>query len=165
MTDSTVTKAQSESPVVQATELAGTYESSRDAMKEIEDAFNYWSGQISATSLQLCYAVVAANWVIFGSINKIIHSQWAIWSLTTVLLALAFNLVVAYGLAEWMRCRFGYAESDRKRWEAEFQREKNGPSKWPYTKHIERVSIAIRLVKVVLPLVSGILLIIGTLRQ
>jgi hypothetical protein len=30
----------------------GIYESSTDALKEINDAFDYWSGQITATSLQ-----------------------------------------------------------------------------------------------------------------
>jgi hypothetical protein len=47
----------------------GIYESSTDALKEIDDAFDYWSGQITATSVQMCYALIGANWVVFGSVE------------------------------------------------------------------------------------------------
>jgi hypothetical protein len=39
----------------------GIYESSTDALKQINEAFDYWSGQITATSLQMCYALIGAN--------------------------------------------------------------------------------------------------------
>jgi hypothetical protein len=42
-------------------EAAGTYESSTDALKEISAAFDYWSGQVTATNLQMCYGLIAAN--------------------------------------------------------------------------------------------------------
>jgi hypothetical protein len=70
----------------------GIYESSTDALKQINEAFDYWSGQITATSLQMCYALIGANWVIFGSVENILHSRYAIVSLLLVLLALAFNM-------------------------------------------------------------------------
>jgi hypothetical protein len=87
----------------------GIYESSTDALKEIDGAFDYWSGQVTATSLQMCYALIGANWVVFGSVGNILHSRYAIVSLLFVLLALTFNMVSAYALAEYMRIRFGYA--------------------------------------------------------
>jgi len=90
----------------------GIYESATDALKEIDDAFDYWSGQITATSLQMCYALIGANWVIFGSVGNILHSRYAIVSLFLVLLALTFNMVSAYALAEYMRSRFGQPRSD-----------------------------------------------------
>jgi hypothetical protein len=60
-----------------------------------------------------------------------------------------------------MRSRFGYAVSDRKRWEAEFQHEKIESTTWPYSKWTEGASVATRIIKVILPLASGICLIIG----
>jgi hypothetical protein len=139
----------------------GTYGSSTDALKEIDDAFDYWSGQVTATSLQMCYALIGANWVVFGSVGNILHSRYAIVSLLLVLLALTFNMISAYALAEYMRSRFGSAVSDRKRWEAEFQDEKIQSTTWPYSKWTEGASIAMRMFKVILPLASGVCLIIG----
>jgi hypothetical protein len=142
-------------------DLTGIYASSTDALKQINEAFDYWSGQITATSLQMCYALIGANWVIFGSVGSILHSRYAIVSLLLVLLAPALNMVSSYALAECMRGRFGYAVSNRKRWEAEFQHEKVESTTWPYSKWTEEASIATRLIKVILPLASGICLIIG----
>jgi hypothetical protein len=70
-------------------------------------------------------------------------------------------MVSAHALAEYMRSRFGYAVSDRKRWEAEFQHEKVQSTAWPYSKWTEAASIATRMIKVILPLASGVCLIIG----
>jgi len=58
-------------------EAAGTYKSSTDALKETKTAFDYWSGQVTATSLQMCYGLIAANWVVFGSVGNILHSGYA----------------------------------------------------------------------------------------
>jgi hypothetical protein len=66
----------------------GICESWTDALKEISGAFDYWSGQITATSLQTCYALIGANWVVFGSVGNIFHSgmrsclcSWFYWRL------------------------------------------------------------------------------------
>jgi hypothetical protein len=139
----------------------GIYESSTDALKEVYEAFDYWSGQITATSLQMCYALIGANWVIFGSVGNILRSPYAIMSLLLVLLALTFNMLSAYALAEYMRSRFGYAVSDRKRWEAEFQHVKIESTTWPYSKWTQGASVATRMIKMILPLASGVCLIIG----
>jgi hypothetical protein len=144
-------------------EATGTYKSSTDALKEIRTAFDYWSGQVTATSLQMCYGLIAANWVVFGSVGNILHSGYAVASLFLVMLALTFNMVSAYGLAEYMRGRFGYAVFDPKRWEAEFQQEKIKPTTWPYSNWTQGASIATRAIKIILPLASGVCLIIGAI--
>jgi hypothetical protein len=147
------------------TPIAGTYSSSQGALEELEEAFNYWSGQVSATSLQLCYALIAAIWLIFGSVKGILGSSCATLALFAVLLALATNLISSYAFAEFSRCRFGYAEKDRRRWETEFQAERNKASKWPYTPASERASIILRGVKTFLPLFGGVLLIVAAIRK
>jgi hypothetical protein len=141
----------------------GTYETSKDALAEISDAFNYWSEQITATSLQMCYALIGANWVIFGSVGNILHNRYAMLSLLLVMAAVAFNLLSSYVLAEYLRTRFDYGASHQDLWEKEFQKEKSKATTWPYAKWMEGATIAIRLIKVILPLASGVSLIAGAL--
>ena len=141
----------------------GVYESSEDALKELQDAFNYWSGQVTTTSVQMCYAVIGANWVVFGSVGNILASRWAIASLITVLLALTLNMVSSLGFAEWMRCRFDWADRNRRKWDEQFNEEKKKHSTWPYSDAIEKLGIAMRYARVLVPLASGVLLIIGAI--
>lgn len=143
----------------------GVYDSAEDALKELAEAFNYWSSQVTTTSVQMCYAVIGANWVVFTSVGKILSNSWARASLATVLLALAVNLVSSLGLAEWMRRRFEKADKDRPGWDTEFKREKDKHGVWPYTVGVERMGIALRYVKVLLPLSSGLMLVIGAVLQ
>ena len=143
----------------------GVYDSAEDALKELFESFNYWSSQVTATSVQMCYALIGANWVIFTSVGKILQNAWAIASLTTVMLALALNMVSSLGFAEWMRRRFDRADKNRSAWEVEYEREKNKHSVWPYSESVERASIVFRYAKVLLPLASGLLLIIGAFTQ
>ena len=53
------------------TKGVGVYDSAEDALKELFGAFNYWSSQVTATSVQMCYAVIGANWVVFTSVGNI----------------------------------------------------------------------------------------------
>jgi hypothetical protein len=144
---------------------AGVYDSAEDALKELFEAFNYWSSQVTTTSVQMCYALIGANWVVFTSVGKILQNAWAIASLTTVMLVLALNMVSSLGFAEWMRRRFDKADEDRSGWAAEFEREKGKHGVWPYSESLERASIVLRYVKVLLPLASGLMLIIGAFSQ
>lgn len=144
-----------------AKQNVGIYDSAEDALKELFEAFNYWSSQVTSTSVQMCYALIGANWVVFGSVGHILQNRWAIASLATVLLALALNTVSSLGFAEWMRCRFESADKDRRKWQKEFGDETLKHSLWPYTKRLNDISIALRYAKVLLPLSSGVLLILG----
>ncbi len=141
----------------------GIYASAEDALKELADSFNYWSGQVTTTSVQMCYAVIGANWVVFSSVGRILQNRWAISSLITVLVALTLNMISSLGFAEWMRRRFEKADANRKNWEKEFESEAKKPGKWPYTAGIENAGIAMRYAKVLLPLVGGALLIVGAI--
>ena len=88
------------------TKGVGVYDSAEDALNELFESFNYWSSQVTATSVQMCYAVIGANWVVFTSVGKILNNAWAMASLTTVLLALTLDMESSLGIAEWMRRRF-----------------------------------------------------------
>lgn len=141
----------------------GTYDTSKDALKELGAAFDYWSGQITSTSLQMCYALVGANWVIFGSMGNIMRNGYAVTSLLLVMLAVTFNMLSAYVLVEYVRKKFDYGVYHPEQWEADFQKENKKPTTWPYDKWMETTAIGMRIIKVVLPLASGVCLIVGAI--
>src|SRR5664280_261599 len=135
------------------------YESPQDALKKVSSEFGYWTGNLTDTSLQMCYALIAANWLVFGSVNGILHSRWARLSLFIVLLALASSVVTAWVFSESMRKLIDYAESDTDRWEKEFKQAAGKKVPWPFTKRMEIIGIWSRWVKAGLTLLSGALLI------
>src|SRR5689334_22277255 len=92
------------------------YESPTEALKKVCSEYEYWSGKLTETSLQMCYAVIASNWVVFGSVNGILGNMWAKLSLLMVILALATNIIGAWLLSEQLRTRVEYGEADGLRW-------------------------------------------------
>jgi hypothetical protein len=146
---------------VPATTASGAYTNPVEALKDVGGAFNDWSGVLTSTSLQMCYAIVAANWVIYGSINAILDSWWAILSLGSVLLALGANMVVAYWMAKLHLNQFRYAEDNLNVWKEEFDKHGSSSHPWPFTQTIETVGLYSRRLKVWLPVVGAVLLFIG----
>ena len=50
-----------------------------EALKKVTSEFEYWSGKLTETSMQMCYALIGANWVVFGWLNGILNNVWAKW--------------------------------------------------------------------------------------
>jgi hypothetical protein len=142
---------------------AGVHESPIAALRDVCSAYDDWSKGLTDSSLQMCFALVAANWLVFGSVAGIRQHGWAMASLFLVLAALAFNLLGAYSMAEWFRRRVEYAEADGARWKSEFVRYSNIRHPWPYTRNVEVASKVLRFLKMALPLVSGVGLIVAAL--
>jgi hypothetical protein len=142
----------------------GIHETSIAALKDVCGAYNDWSKGLTDTSLQMCLGLVAANWLVFGSVKGIVNNRWAMGSLFLVLSALACNLLGSYCMSEWFRIRIEYAESDIARWESEYCRYSGIRHAWPYTENIECASKFLRLTKMVLPLASGAAFIVAALK-
>src|SRR5207247_6737303 len=68
------------------------HETPQKALEEVGNQFNHWSGKLTENSLQMCYALIGANWVVYGSVGQILQSQWAKLSLLMVILTLAINV-------------------------------------------------------------------------
>jgi hypothetical protein len=134
-----------------------------EALKKVCSEYEYWSGKLTETSLQMCYAVIAANWVVFGSLNGILNSAWAKWSLLMVILALAANIVGAWLLSESLRKRVEYGESDNARRTEEFGKCSTTSSPWPFTQGIEDTGRWMRIIKAAFTLLAGTLLIVGAI--
>ena len=139
------------------------YSSAAEALRKVTSEFEYWSGKLTETSLQMCYALIAANWVVFGSLNGILNSVWAKWSLLMVLFALAANIVGAWLLSERLRKRVEYGEADNARWEKEFDTFSTTSSSWPFTDTIQDTGRWMRIIKAVFTLLAGAFLIAGAI--
>jgi hypothetical protein len=127
------------------------------ALEAVRSDFNYWSEKLTDTSLQLSFAVIAANWAVFGSVNKVLENDWAKYSLFLVLLSLGISLAGSKWMSELHRVRYEYAESDPARWEREFTASVGRRVAWPFTDDIERLGRILRLCKTWLPLGGGVL--------
>ena len=141
----------------------GLYATPADAQKAVAAAYDYWSGNLTTSSLQMNYALIGANWIIFGSVNGILASFWAKWSMLLVLVALVVNVLGSWILSGRLRSRSFYAESDYERWNREFEDAKGKQTPWPFTATIDGIGKWMRWVKAALTIASGVFLIIGAL--
>jgi len=138
------------------------FKSPTDALKEgVKESFHYWSGKLTDTSVQLSYALIAANWAVYGSLQGILGNRWSICSLFLVIFSLIVNLFGAKLIAELSFKRIKYAEENPERWRKEFEQSRSGSSAWPYTPAIERLGRATREVRLYLPLIAGVLFLVS----
>lgn len=141
----------------------GLYASPDDALIKVSGEFEYWTAQLTDTSLQMCYALIGANWVVFGSVSGILKSNWSKWSMVLVLVALFCNVLGTLILSESLRRRVAYGESDPARWAREYQEGMGKDVPWPFTYGIQNVGTWLRWIKVGLTLASGLCLIVGAI--
>jgi hypothetical protein len=137
------------------------YQSPAEALKAIRDDYLHWTGKLSDTSLQLSYAVIAANWAAFGSVSGVLASFWSKVSVGLVVITLGLGVVGAKLMGEKLRERIKYAETDSSQWNAEFTESVNSPSSWPYTPAIDLLGLRMRQAKTWIPLAAGISFIIA----
>jgi hypothetical protein len=139
----------------------GGYKDPTDALEKVGAAFNDWSAYLTTTSLQMCYAVIAGDWIIYQKVDAMRKSPFAKWSMTAVMVALLVNVSASFIMSELHKRRYKYAEDDANRWRDLFIKCAGTSDPFPYTKMIERVGFVTRIIKFVLPLAGGVLLIIG----
>lgn len=53
------------------------YQNPNDALKAVREDYLYWTGKLTDTSWQLSYAIIAANWAVFGSVDKLLGNLWS----------------------------------------------------------------------------------------
>lgn len=139
------------------------YASADEALKKVGSEFEYWTGRLTDASTQMCYALIGANWAIFGSVHGILSNGWAKCSLILVLVTLATGVAGAWYLSEALRRRVAYAEENLDRWEREYEHATQKGVSWPFTRAIEGCGLLLRWIKSTFTLLSGLFLIIGAL--
>lgn len=141
--------------------LPVTYESPSEALEAVRSDFLYWSEKLTDTSLQLSFAVIAANWAVFGSVDRVLGNAWAKYSLFLVLLSLGISLAGSKLMSEMHRSRYEHAEGDPERWKKEFRDVMGKRDPWPFTHGIEFLGRVLRECKTWLPLAGGLLFLIA----
>jgi hypothetical protein len=141
----------------------GLYASADEALRKVTSEFEYWSGKLTETSLQMCYAIIGANWVVFGSVNGIFGNQLAKWSIVLVLLAMGSSVLGTWIMSELMRRRIGYGEGAPEKWAKEYAASIGKDVAWPFTDAMQNLGKYMRWIKAMLTLASGICLIIGAI--
>jgi hypothetical protein len=149
---------------LQASDANGLYASPQEGLKKVSSEYEYWSGKLTETSLQPCYAVIGANWVVFGSVNGVLNNAWAKWSLLMVMIALGSNVVAALMLSESLRKQMDYGESHRDKWAQEFKDAIGKEVAWPFTDRIQNTGRVLRWIKGPFSIGGAILLLIGFIR-
>jgi len=143
----------------------GVHETQQKALEKVGSEFEYWSGKLTETSLQMCYALIGANWVVFGSVGGILNSDLAKWSLLMVMLTLASNVIGTWCLSESIRRRFEWAEGHEADWKTQFDDAVGKRVPFPFTTFHESVGFWMRQIKAVFPLIGAIFLIVGAVRK
>jgi hypothetical protein len=147
----------------------GLYANPQEALKVIVANYEYWTGRLTETSVQMAYAVIGANWIIFGSVNGILSNIWAKLSLLCALLSLAAGVIGAWFLCEALGRRGNFGDDYPEKWEKEYgdfiKRKTTQPKHdpWPITKFIELTSAWSRNLKAAFVLLGALLLIVGTI--
>jgi hypothetical protein len=139
------------------------FDTAHGALGAIREDFHYWTGRLTDTSLQLSYAVIAANWAVFGSVERIGNEPLAKLSVACVVVSLGLNVLGTKAMSELLRVRVEYAEGNPERWTDEFRRAGGCTDPWPYTSRIERLGRGLRELKTWLPILAGVLFFLALL--
>jgi hypothetical protein len=131
------------------------YKDPQEALKVLQDGYLYWTGKLTESSFALSFAVIGANWAVFGSVDRVFSNPWSEVSIGTVILNLVLNLFGYWMLGGMLRKRLVYAQEDPKRWEKEFREEYGKSTPWPSTSRIDRWAGALRSVRTFLPAIGG----------
>ena len=137
------------------------FENAGDAAKELFDGFNDWSAAVNVYGVQTAYAVIAANWAVYGNAQTILNNPWAKVSIAIVVGFLGINLLCIGLMTRLYSRRRCYADKDKERWKVEFEKEVETSSPWPYTGFIEVLGSFIRIFNMWAPVMGGAIFIIG----
>lgn len=131
------------------------YADASDGLKAVREDYLYWTGKLTDSSFELSVGLIAANWAVFGSVQKIVANVWAKSSIALVILILGISLVGAKAMGDLHRRRINYAGENVDRWEKECAAALGHLGPWPFTNRIERLGRCLRETKTWLPLIAG----------
>lgn len=151
----------SESGAPASDEFGQCYESPAAGLKDLASAYDYWTGKITDSSLQLCLAIVAGNWAVHQNRAALLQNKFALVSLSLVLTALMVNLVGAFVMARLNRKHFYTSQANRRDWIEQWRAAERTPMEWPFTHQIGFWGYAFTIAKVAIVLIAGLCLVIG----
>ena len=131
--------------------------SSGEALQKLGKDFNDWCSILTSQSIQVAYAVIAANWAVHSSKNAILENLCARYSMVTVFIFLGLNVLMTRLMSHLHFKQYLYAEENTKRWKKEFDDSRGKRTPWPYTKSIENLGEVMRITKTWLPVIGAVL--------
>lgn len=141
----------------------GSYKDPQAALQAVGAWFDSWTKQLSDRSIELSYAIIGANWAVFGSTGKLLSSPYAKVSIVVSIFFLGLNLGLTSLIATLLRSRYAYAEDYSALWREEFESSKGKHCPWPSTKAIDNTASILRMARTWLPLIAGGSLLLGIL--
>lgn len=132
-----------------------------EATKEIYTGFNDWSGTLASNSRQVAYALIAANWAVYGNADDILENTWARVSIAVVVVFLGINLICTGWMTRLYKLQCKYSDEDKLRWAQEYKVAEPGPSPWPYTNRIHALGGFMRILNIWAPVGAGVVFILG----
>ncbi len=131
---------------------AQQYDKASEGLKDLTEAYNYWSGKLTESSVTFALGLIAANWAVFGATLKttLLPRLSVAFALGTLLVSAVTALVMSQAHDK----RHEYAEADPARWNQEFEDVKKAAGRtnpWPYTRRIECIGNWSRWARCLLP--------------
>ena len=142
---------------------ARRFASAGDAARELHVHCSDWSVGLGKYGLQIAFALMAANWALYGSQKGILSNPLAKASMAVGFVYLALFLMLAASMFIQLRLRHRYADADKARWTQEFEAAAGKESPWPYTQAVELTGNSMHVLHFVGPLIMGYLLLLSTL--
>lgn len=140
------------------------YPTPAEATKAIQERYVYWTGKLNDVSLQLSFAVIAANWAVFKTTDGAIQNRWSKTSIAIAIVGIGANLLATWWIGNKLGDQVTYAESDLIRWESEYLSNTGRETAWPFTQKIVAVAKFVRFIRISIPIAAGCVLLIGLLR-
>jgi hypothetical protein len=145
--------------------ITALYKDADEGLKAVREDYLYWTAKLTDSSFQLSLALIAANWAVFGTVQKILNDAYAKWSLALVIISLALSLFGAKCMGELHLHRINYATGNPGRWESEFSAALGRKDPWPFTKGIEILGRGLREARTWFTLVAGALFLVALLHS
>jgi hypothetical protein len=142
-------------------ELFLGYENSKKALESLRDWYTTWNGRLADRSVEVSYALIGANWAVFGSRDQLLDEPMAKISLVLVVTFLGLNLALTRIGTQMLQRRYYYAESNSSRWDEEYQEALGTRTPWPSTRAIDGVGQLLREIRTWMPLAAGVFFLIA----
>ncbi len=132
------------------------YKNAGDGIKELNEDYEGWSSMLTSYSLQISYAIIAANWAVHSSTDNLLKNGFAKGSLIIIFIFLGLNLLASAKVTKLLYQRIFFAEENSEKWSKEFEDYEKGDSKhWPFSSEIHNIPDLLRHLKVWMPIVSA----------
>lgn len=130
--------------------------SSEDALDEVNDYYKTWTGMLTTRSLELSFAIIAANWAVHNNANAILNNIWSKLSILIILLFFGVNLIGSYIMGELLRICCSNAAKNPEKWKQEYEDPGIRPPNWPYTNGIVKLGLYLRIIKLLAPITASV---------